>query len=281
MSTTRQIGYEGLDEQVDEQTNTEAEQVELRPSVELERQGLIDSSVAERGRGLTLAAEERLAAREFEIERTRMRMDAHQMGDREERTRAVVEKTNEERRRDFQIRAGCVDRWTDPKEADPREELSKEQLAAVNRQAMRIHESVPNSGSTAAIARQLAERVADGDQLMSTVIAVAEAEERRPESVVPIRVVGDVNSGEVTVEGEVEMLWEPSNSAIQDAGLLKDETGTIKFVSWKKSGQPAVREGERVRFRCARKKWYDGTCSLALTSWSDVEVVEYAGWWTE
>ena len=288
MSTKHDFGNEVSDAQVDERATEQFadavvdETPELAATVELERQGRIDSTNPEaRGRGLTLVAEERLAAREAEIERTQLRMDRSQEPGRERRTKKVVEQGSRARRREFQIRAGCVDASADPRTDDPRTELGRERLAAVNRQAMRIHDSVPNSGSTAAIARQLAERVQDGQELMSAVIAVAEAEEARPESVVPIRAVEDVPSGEVTVEGDVEMLWEPSNAAIQNAGLLKDETGTIKFVIWAKSGQPGVREGERVRLRCAAKKWYDGRCSLALTSWSDVEIVEHAGWWAE
>jgi hypothetical protein len=51
----------------------------------------------------------------------------------------------------------------------------------------------------------------------------------------------------------------------RQVGLLEDSSGRIKFTSWRKSGQPIVREGERVRLRAVAKNWYEGRCSVALT----------------
>lgn len=44
----------------------------------------------------------------------------------------------------------------------------------------------------------------------------------------------------------------------------------MKFTAWKKSDQPVVEEGDRVRMRSVAKSWYDGRVSVALTSRSHV-----------
>jgi ssDNA-binding replication factor A large subunit len=84
----------------------------------------------------------------------------------------------------------------------------------------------------------------------------------------------------VSVSGKVVQLWEPGHPAIQDVGLIADESGQIKFTIWTKSRCCAVKEGEQVRFRAAARNWYRGRCSLALTGESRVEFPERGAWWT-
>jgi ssDNA-binding replication factor A large subunit len=105
-------------------------------------------------------------------------------------------------------------------------------------------------------------------------------EELKAESgaIVPIADVPDVPVGEVTVGGEIIELWAPSSSAIQQVGLIEDDSGKIKFTCWEKSGQTVVREGQTVRFRAAAKNWYEGRCSIALTGWSRIEFPERGRW---
>ncbi|MFB6298978.1 MAG: hypothetical protein ABEH65_01820, partial [Halobacteriales archaeon] len=70
------IDVEFKDTVVDETVERERN---LRPTVEMGVQARIDTNHPDAGpRGLTLAAEERLRAREAEIERTRTRWDRHQ-----------------------------------------------------------------------------------------------------------------------------------------------------------------------------------------------------------
>ncbi|MFC6993200.1 DNA-binding protein [Haladaptatus sp. GCM10025707] len=282
MSTKRTIGQEAS---VEQRRNNEFaavdERPELRPTVEMEIQAKVDSNHPDTGvSGLTLAAEERMKAREWEIAKTRTRWDNRQESDREARTRRKVGEQSKERKVEFEKRAGSVDARLEPGREDPRERLSREELAAVNQQATRIHRMVNHSVSRAVLSKQVAERVVRGAELVSAAVAVIEKQWTRPGGIVPIAKVENVPRGEVTVEGRVERLWEPSHPAIQQVGLLEDETGRIRFTVWKKSEQAMVREGERVRFRAAAKNWYKGRCSIALTRWSNIEFSERGEWWT-
>lgn len=139
----------------------------------------------------------------------------------------------------------------------------------MNEQATRLDEKL-EGWSRAAISRRLAERVVEGATLMSAVVGVYEALRTAPGHVIPIGKVGEVNRKEVSIAGEVTKLWTPSHPRIAQVGLLEDETGTIKFTSWRASNVAMVREGERVTFRSVAKNWYEGRCSVALTGWSDV-----------
>ncbi|MFC6992422.1 DNA-binding protein [Haladaptatus sp. GCM10025707] len=281
MSTKRTIGQEASVEQRSEYEFAAVEErPELRPTVEMEIQAKVDTNHPDVGMtGLTLAAEERMRAREWEIAKTRKRWDDRQESDREARTRRRVSEQSKERNVEFERRAASVDARLEPGREDPREGLSREELAAVNQQATRIHRMVKSSVSRAVLSKQIAERVVGGAELVSAAVAVIEVQWMRPGGIVPIAKVEDVDRGEVTVEGQVKQLWEPSHPAIQSVGLLEDESGRIRFTVWKKSKQPLVREGERVRFRAAAKNWYEGRCSIALTRWSNIEFPERGEWW--
>jgi len=51
------------------------------------------------------------------------------------------------------------------------------------------------------------------------------------------------NSGAwASVRVKVVQLWDNKTESLSQAGILGDETGTIKFVSWKKSGLPLLEE---------------------------------------
>jgi len=263
----------------DEQTVTDEavveETPELQRSVEQEIQATVDTNHFEvAGRGLTLEAEERMEAREAEISGTRSRWDHRQDSDREARTRDVIERGNEARRRRFTKRAASVDRWEDPDRVDPRAEMSREELANVNKQAQRIRERVQTGTTTAALSKKLARRMADGADIVDGSVSVTEEEWLAPGTVVPIEMIGEANRSEVDIAGEITVLWESASPAISQVGLIEDETGVTKFTSWAASDAPMVREGERVRFRSVAKSWYEGRVSVALTGWSSVEFPE-------
>ncbi|WEL28021.1 DNA-binding protein [Haloferax volcanii] len=283
MSTKKQIGNEVshsehpravVDDVVDE---TPA----LHPTVELEIQAKVDLNNPEAvGRGLTLAEEERMQAREWEIEQTKTRWDRRQTSNREQRTATVAEQMSNEATREFKKRAGCVNRWADPEEPDAREQISREELGEVNREAARMQTKL-QGWSRAAISRRLAEEVAEGKSMMSAVVGVFEELQRAPGRVIPIAAVSEVSRREVSITGEVTQLWESSNSAIQQVGLIEDETGRTKFTVWTKSGQTVVREGERVTMRNVAKSWYGGRVSVAATGWSELSFPEREAWWAE
>jgi hypothetical protein len=247
---------------------------ELHATVELERQGWIDTEHPEtRARGLTLEAEERLEARDWEIERTRARVDRSQTSDREARTRQVAEAVAKEARTDFWRRAASVDPAVDPDRPDPREELSREDLGAVNTEAIRLAPHI-DCWSRAALGQALAEHVVEGASLLTASLRVIEETKTSPGVVVPISRIGDVPDSEVSIKGRVKALWKPSHSAIQQVGLIEDESGRTKFTTWVKSGQPLVSEGEWVVLRNVAKSWYQGRVSVALTGWSSVSRTE-------
>jgi len=155
MSSRTQIGNEvsgrerAVEQDVDEFEGPEA--VELRPSVEQEIQGKVDSHHPDaRPEGMTLEAEERFVAREDEIRQTRQRWDRRQVSDRERRTRKVAS-------------AGTRYAQEVPLK-DPREQLSRAQLAEVNRKAARIVAELPGR-SRAAAAYLLARKVLQGIRL--------------------------------------------------------------------------------------------------------------------
>lgn len=53
----------------------------------------------------------------------------------------------------------------------------------------------------------------------------------------------------VTLRAKVLQLWTPNSDAISQVGLLGDDTGTLKFVAWKRAALPAVEEGKSYEFR--------------------------------
>ncbi|GAB3022273.1 DNA-binding protein [Natronobiforma cellulositropha] len=259
---------------------------ELRATVELEIQakvdanhpaGIVDTS-EDRIYGVTLAQEERIRAREEELERISARGEFGTQTGRERRTRRAVSAASRARREEFGKRAASVDPWADPDRADPRELLTRDELGVVNEQAMRLAQK--HEGWTrAAISRRLAERVVDGEDLMSAILEVVEELETAPGTVIPIAKVGEVPRREVSIAGTVCQLWEPSHHRIQQVGLLEDESGRIKFTIWRKSRQSSVREGEVVRFRNVSRSWYQGRPSVAVTGWSRLEFPERGRWW--
>ncbi len=256
--------------------------LELRASVEQDIQAKVDyaDERAVEGRlfGQTLEAQERLEAREWEVERTRTRADRDQESDREVQSRQAMGRESAGWRESFERRAGSVDPWLDPERPDPREELSQEELGAVNEQAMRLDGRL-DGWSRAAISRRLAERVAGGTGLMSAVVGVYEELAQAPGQVVPIGKLENIDRKEVSIEGRVTVLWEPSSPAISQVGLIEDDSGKTKFTSWKASDAPWIEDGERVRIHGAAKNWYHGRVSVALTGWSTVHFPERGRWW--
>lgn len=288
MSTTSERGNEGAGQAVEQNERADAGVVDedgfevidearermeaLRPSVEMETRALIDTDNPEaRGRGLTLEEEELIDGWAFEIERTVERWDRRQESDREARTRTVASEQAVSKREAFDERAASVNPGFDA--VDPRARLGREELAAVNREAARLEAGLANGTARAALARQLAERVIQGRSLLSASLAVVEAEQTRPERVVEIARIGEVPAGVVNIRGEVTRLYEPSTRSIQQVGLIEDESGTTKFTVWRRSNQPVVRVGDEVVFKEAAKNWFNGRVSVALTGWSEIEVV--------
>ncbi|WP_418771362.1 DNA-binding protein [Halorientalis halophila] len=250
------------------------EKSELRPSVEQEIQGKVDTNHPDATpEGLTLEAEERMQAREAEISRTFQRVDRRVDSDREKRTQAVARSGSIKRRRAFEKRAASVDPWADPDREDARLQLSRAELAKVNQEAARVSEEL-RGWSRAAISRRIAERVADGVDVASAVMTVFEELQMGPGQVIPIAALERVDAYEVSIRGEVVQLWQSDSAKIHQVGLLDDGSGRTKFTSWVKSEPKTVEEGDRVVLRNVVKNWYQGRCSVAVTGSSMMTVSE-------
>ncbi|WP_128478942.1 replication factor A [Halorussus pelagicus] len=258
----------------------------LRATVEQETQAKVDANHPdgiketnkERIQGATLEQEERIRAREAELERISVRAEVSRQDGRAKRARDIAAERSKERRRGFQKRAASVDPMADPERPDPREELSQDELASVNEQAKRLSEKL-DGWTRAAISRRLAERVVEGASLMSAVVGVHEELQTAPGQVIPIGKLEGVNRKEVSISGRVTQLWDADSPAIQQVRLIEDESGQTKVTSWVASNQPQMEEGERVCIRGAAKNWYNGRVSVALTGWSTVHFPERGRWW--
>ncbi|ELY75848.1 hypothetical protein [Natrinema gari] len=230
--------------------------------------GIADTS-EDRIHGVTLEQEERIRAREAELERISAQAELGTQEGREQRTREVVSEL-------------CGRDEPAPTErTDPREKLTQDELAKVNKQAMRISDEVKGGWSRAVVAKQLAEKVQRGRDVTKGVLETLEELKAAPGAIVPIADVPDVPVGEVTVQGEITQLWDPSDTSISQVGLIEDDSGKIKFTIWEASRKTVVSEGETVRFRAVKKNWYQGRCSIAITGWSRIEFPERGRWWEE
>jgi len=53
----------------------------------------------------------------------------------------------------------------------------------------------------------------------------------------------------IDLKAKVVRLWNPNSNPISQIGLLGDETGQIKFISWKKSNLPELKEGKSYQIK--------------------------------
>ncbi|WP_415383055.1 DNA-binding protein [Halosimplex sp. TS25] len=269
MSSETRFGSKVSDAQADDQDVDAAveETPELRRSVDQEIQGKVDTNHPEaRPEGMTLEGEERFRAREVEIRRTRQRWDRRQSSNREQRTRDVV---------------GSQTRYTqEDRPDDPRTKLSQEQLAEVNKRAAQIADEL-DGRSRAGAAYRLAKKVAEGVDMLNAALLVKEEMHASPGVPVPIETLEAVPRSTVDIEGTVTTLWKSDNPAIQQVGLIEDDSGRTKFTIWEKSDKPWVEEGQTVRLREVEKSWYEGRVSVAVTGWSTIEFPDRGRWWTK
>jgi hypothetical protein len=156
------------------------------------------------------------------------------------------------------------------------------ELAKVNQEADRMAQRLRTGHSRAAVSRALAKRVAKGQDITEAVFDTMDALKAAPGAICPIEDVPDVQTDEVSIEGEVVQLWDASSPKIAQVGLVADDTGKIKFTSWKASEPAFVQEGDTVRMRAVKKNWYEGRCSLAVTYDSMIVFPERdRRWWEE
>ncbi|MFC7155792.1 replication factor A [Halomarina halobia] len=88
--------------------------------------------------------------------------------------------------------------------------------------------------------------------------------------------VADVDEDEqwIDVRAKVVDLWEPRSDAISQVGLLGDESGTIKFVSFTTSDLPELEEGAVYRLGNVVTDEYQGRYSVKLNRTTSIERLE-------
>jgi len=270
-----EAGFEVVEETLEFQATV---QMEVQAKVDANHpDGMVDTS-DERIYGATLEQEERIRAREAELERISAQAELGTQDGREKRTRDIAAKRSVERRAEFQKRAASVNPWADPEREDPRGELMQSELAAVNKQSKRLPRSW-TAGREQQSVGGWSEAIVSGKDMTSAVVGLFEELETAPGQVVPIGKLEDVNRKEVSIEGRIEVLWESNSPAIAQVGLIEDESGQTKVTIWEKSNASWVEEGEQVRIHGAARNWYNGRVSVAVTGWSTIMFPERGRWW--
>jgi len=84
---------------------------------------------------------------------------------------------------------------------------------------------------------------------------------------------GDVGD-RISIRARVERLWENTHQSQRQAGLLEDDSGRIKFVSWESANLPMVREGVCYEFDGAKVEEYEGEPEIHLTEGTAVEPIK-------
>jgi hypothetical protein len=251
---------------------------ELRATVEMGIQGKVDANHPEGGVAqreyehkqdrdeefahLTLEQEERIRGREEELERISAKAEFGIQDGREVRTRTISAK--------------LCGRAQDERcsEVDPREGLPQEELAQMNKHAVRIDNRLGNGPSRAVIGKRLAKRVGAGQAITEAVFDTIEAIQAEPGVVQSIAAV-DQWAYEATIEGEVAVLFEPASNTQQQVGYIEDESGQIKVTIWEKSQQSTVlSEGDRVRIVGGKPGTYRGESTLAVTHDTELVILE-------
>ena len=153
------------------------------------------------------------------------------------------------------------------------------------------------------LAVELAARIERGATLDSALLTQADAEATDPKNVQRIEnlrwLSTDTTWGRVHTEGRVTTLFEHTHPELLQAGVLSDETGSVRFAIWRKStwpdtgptadpndvggrtvvrdnSQPRLYEGDFVRFENVHRGWYGSEVTLATRRDSVVTVVEPA-----
>ena len=84
--------------------------------------------------------------------------------------------------------------------------------------------------------------------------------------------VADIDQDEqwVDVRVTVDQLWDPRSDSISQVGLLGDESGTIKFVSFKTSELPKLAEGQSYKLGNVVTDEYQGNYSVKLNKTTSI-----------
>jgi replication factor A1 len=87
--------------------------------------------------------------------------------------------------------------------------------------------------------------------------------------------IADLLGGQwATVRGKVIQLWENSHETIEQAGLIGDPTGVIKFTNWASSELPDMEEGKSYLLKNIVVNEWGGKAQIQLNRSSSIEELD-------
>jgi replication factor A1 len=90
-----------------------------------------------------------------------------------------------------------------------------------------------------------------------------------------LRNIVDLVGGQwVTIEGKIVQLWEDSHETIEQAGLIGDPTGVVKFTNWASADLPDMEEGKSYRLKNVVVNEYGGKVQIQLNRSSSIEELD-------
>lgn len=90
-----------------------------------------------------------------------------------------------------------------------------------------------------------------------------------------LRNIADLTGGKwATVKAKVVQLWENSHESIEQAGLLGDKTGVIKFTNWASSELPDLEEGKSYILKNVLVNEWGGKVQVQLNRSSSIEELD-------
>jgi replication factor A1 len=88
--------------------------------------------------------------------------------------------------------------------------------------------------------------------------------------------IADINQSEqwINLRAKVVQLWDSTSPAIDQVGLIGDETGTIKFVKWAKSNLPALVEGRSYSLENMTTDEWEGRFSVKMNRTTRIQELD-------
>jgi replication factor A1 len=87
--------------------------------------------------------------------------------------------------------------------------------------------------------------------------------------------IADLLGGQwATVKGKVIQIWENSHDTIEQAGLIGDSTGVIKFTNWASSELPDMEEGKCYILKNIIVNEWDSKSQIQLNRSSSIEEID-------
>jgi replication factor A1 len=78
----------------------------------------------------------------------------------------------------------------------------------------------------------------------------------------------------VTIKGKIVQLWDNSHETIEQAGLIGDPTGIIKFTNWTSADLPDMEEGKSYMLKNVVVNEYGGEVQIQLNKSSSIEELD-------